>query len=138
MSLWKAITTLDPNWLFVDQDALDTANQVAKRQSQIAFEQSQKGVLDNEKFQALNAEILGVPDRTYLDAFNDPDQSPAAGFVAGAREGLNKEAGLVNDALNGAAGLVWKAIPWWVWIGGLVALFFYFGGGVLVRRKLTH
>src|SRR5882724_10626314 len=48
-------------------------------------------------------------------------------FVEGAKEGLNAEADLVAGTLNGTLGLIWRALPWWIWLAGLVALFFYFG-----------
>lgn len=74
----------------------------------------------------------------------DQNAAAAAGFVEGAQEGLNnvlQAPGKVVGAVGSGAGtLLWgvlKNIPWWVWLGGLGALFVWLGGLELIRGSLA-
>ena len=58
-----------------------------------------------------------------------------ADFQAGLKEGVNnvldapgKVVGAVGDATSQLGWGILKNIPWWVWIGGAIALFIYLGG----------
>ena len=52
-------------------------------------------------------------------------------------ESADAAAGGIKRTLNGVGGFVWGSLPWWVIVGGLVALFVYLGGGVWIRGLLT-
>ena len=40
--------------------------------------------------------------------------------------------------LNGMGATIWRALPWWVWLGAGVALFLYLGGGVWLRAAIKR
>jgi len=56
-------------------------------------------------------------------------------------EGIPKYAGRITGDVLGAVlsgtgsglGAIFGSVPWWVWIGGALALFFYLGGGKAVE-----
>lgn len=60
-------------------------------------------------------------DETFTTAVKDNAASMASG---------------VKSGLNAVAGTVWSAIPWWLIIVGLVALFIYLGGGMVLRSRI--
>ena len=47
--------------------------------------------------------------------------------------------GAVTRGVSGGVGSIGKGIfgnlPWWVWVGGAAALFFYFGGGQVLKHQ---
>jgi hypothetical protein len=65
-------------------------------------------------------------------------------------EGIPKYAGRITGDVLGAVlsgtgsglGAIFGSVPWWVWIGGALALFFYLGGGKAVefqaRRRIAR
>lgn len=71
--------------------------------------------------------------------------SVTAEAQAGLQEGLDNvlsAPGKVVDAVvgQGAGKVLWgivKAIPWWVWIGGGIALFIWMGGLALLRGRFA-
>lgn len=65
--------------------------------------------------------------------------------IAGAKEGLNnalnapgKLVGLAGSGASTLLGGILKNIPWWVYAGGLVALFVWMGGLELLRGRLAR
>lgn len=56
---------------------------------------------------------------------------------AAAAEGFNEGVSNVRGTLGSILSLPFKLIPWQGYLIGAAVLFFYFGGGVLVRRKIT-
>ena len=61
-----------------------------------------------------------------------------AQIAHGLKEGADNITGAVKGTLNTAGGLVWNSIPWWVWIVGAAALFFWMGGGALLKGRLAR
>lgn len=57
-------------------------------------------------------------------------------FVDSVKENADAMAGGVKGALNGVAGTLWKAFPWWLWLVAAAALFIYLGGGVVIRSRI--
>jgi hypothetical protein len=65
--------------------------------------------------------------------------------AAGAAEGLNnvltapgKAVGLIGSGANTLLGGILKNIPWWVYLGGAVALFIWMGGLELLKGRLRR
>lgn len=80
----------------------------------------------------------------FTQQIDGQDQAAADGFVEGAKEGLQnvldapgKVVGAVGDASSSMLWGIVKNIPWWVWVGGAVALFVWLGGLMLIRGKLA-
>ncbi len=72
------------------------------------------------------------------------DAAAAAGFVEGAKEGLQnvlEAPGKAVDAVGGGlttlVGGILKGVPWWLWLVAGAALFFYMGGATLLRGRLA-
>lgn len=66
-------------------------------------------------------------------------------FIAGAQAGLQnvlqapgQVVGLAGSGLTTIVGGILKAIPWWIYLGGLVALFVWMGGLELLRGRLAR
>lgn len=75
---------------------------------------------------------------------NDVLASVDAEAAAGAKEGLNnvltapgKVVGAVGGGASTLLGGILKNIPWWVYLGGLAALFVWMGGLSLLRGRLA-
>lgn len=63
-----------------------------------------------------------------------------AAFQEGLNDGANNVTGFVSGAFNfigKALGAVLLGIPIWVWLIAGAGVFFYLGGGVWLRRKIT-
>lgn len=60
----------------------------------------------------------------------------------GALEGLDAMQRGVKDTLSGAAGFSLRAVfgfvPWWLWLLAGAGLFFYLGGGGIIRRQIAR
>lgn len=57
--------------------------------------------------------------------------------VEGAKEGLQAIPDTIRGGLNSVAGWTWRAIPWWVFVAGIVALLVYMGGWVRLKNILV-
>jgi multidrug efflux pump subunit AcrA (membrane-fusion protein) len=66
----------------------------------------------------------------------DQDAAAAAGFIEGAREGLDNVTGAVNRTLAGTVNAVFSSIPWQIWALGAVALFVWMGGHLWLKNIL--
>lgn len=103
-------------------------------------EQARSDELDRQR-QALNAsqrekrgeewyqQTLANDAKSKLDV--DAELNKA--FGEGIDEGVSNIRGTLGSIIN----LPFKLIPWQAYVIGAVVLFFYFGGGVLLRRKIT-
>lgn len=61
-----------------------------------------------------------------------------AGGVPDATEKVATEvADYARKKANGAALLVFRAVPWWVWLAAALGLFGYFGGFAWLKRALA-
>jgi len=60
--------------------------------------------------------------------------------VDGAKEGLQNLVNTVGDAAQGVTNWsfksLFKIVPWQVWVAVPIILFFYLGGGVILKRYL--
>ena len=71
---------------------------------------------------------------------SDQNEAAAQGFMEGLKEGWQnvleapgKGLGAVFSAMGTLLGTILKNIPIWAYLVGGVVLFFYFGGGMLIR-----
>lgn len=55
------------------------------------------------------------------------------------KDSVDATASGISKATNWTAssllGFIWKAVPWWLWVGAAIAAFFYFGGGIILRAE---
>jgi hypothetical protein len=58
-------------------------------------------------------------------------------FNRGAAEGYSNVTGAISTGLNAPFRFLWDAVPKWLWLVALLALFLYLGGGVVIRRKVA-
>ena len=65
------------------------------------------------------------------------EEQVSESFNEGLSEGYENVTGTIRSGINWPLKFLWDALPWWVWLGGLGAVFWYLGGGVWIRRKLT-
>jgi hypothetical protein len=122
-------------------------------------EQRQQEELDR-KLAESNRDLLnrGVWTQAQYDQAEQDRQAGAAGDLqgevfdaarAGAIEGAESELGLVKNVTGAAADAVYgtvdfagrtvfRAIPWWVFFVGAIALFFWAGGGVWLKGRLAR
>lgn len=121
------------SYLFVDSDVLDAQRANERYQKQRILEKQQAGQISTQKAAQLTADA--TPD--YESYFNNPETSVTGGFVEGAKEGLAAEQKFVKSSLTNVTGGILGFIPWWVWIVGGIALFFYMGGGKMLKGALA-
>jgi hypothetical protein len=90
------------------------------------------GYITPEQAQANIANIASQKE----DVSGDLNQA----FGEGLKEGYDAETGGIKKTLAFPFKFIWDALPWQIWLGGLVALFVYMGGwvwikGILLRKK---
>lgn len=114
--------------LDAEQQRNDTLNAQQAAENQRSLD---AGIYDSRTFAIAEAQRLSSdhPDVTgeVADAFNASIQSTVSGA-----------AGAVNGTLKLPFQFLFKALPWQVWVLGAVLLFFYLGGGVLLRGILAR
>lgn len=120
-----------------------TYNQIASTQGTAAADAAYQTVKDDFANQGsvAGASIIPAAAGGAFEIFYDPAQAAkdikdqASALGGGVGTGL---AGFLNTFFGGlfnfVAGIL-KKIPWWVWIGVAVGLFFYFGGWKYLKRK---
>jgi hypothetical protein len=131
MSLWGKVG----KWLWgIDVDA--EAERSKRLDEQIAQQNARaytEGKWDLETYQAAEARREAMKVNPNYDPNLWPD------FWAGAQEGAaqmaDTAAGAVRGTLNTAAGWFGRAIPWWVWLAGLIYLAWWMGW--LKRLRLS-
>lgn len=116
--------------------------------------------LDEERAR-LEAVIAAQNDATYNRILLQRGQSAANDYVAqvaenyaaqdnrpageqvteaaqqGLAEGYGNVTGAIRSTIAAPFRFVWDSVPWWIWVMGLVGLFFYFGGSSVVRRRVS-
>lgn len=106
--------------------------------------------LDQARVRALNDGVITEQQSQNLQDYaantnNDSEaQAAGQGFVEGAKEGLNnvldapgKLVGGVGSGASQVLGGILKNIPWWVYVGAVVAAFFYLGGLAILKGRLA-
>ena len=120
MGFWSLITGEDLEEAKRQSDAADAWNLARNKE-----------LLDEGKLTQENYDISR--EQITASALPDPAAEVSAAFDEGFQDGV--------DNVRGAAGsilaLPFRLIPPIAWVLIAVGLFFYFGGGVLVRRKVT-
>jgi hypothetical protein len=137
MSLWNSFVSWVSGHDAANQaagDAADAANQ------QINQQLLEQGLLTQAQYDQTVQDFQQGNASTGTD---NPQQAIAGEFNAGLQEGvqnvLNAPGKVVGAVGQGAGQVLWgivKAIPWWVWIGGLAALFVWMGGLELLGDQL--
>lgn len=123
MSFWGKVG----KWLWgIDVDA--EAERSKRLDAQIAEQNARalaEGKWDPETYMAAEYRREAMRD--------NPEYSPDLwpDFWAGAAEGASRmadtTAGTIRSALNNTAGWIIRAVPWWVWLLGLVYLAWMLG-----------
>lgn len=117
-------------WSFVTGEDLESAkaqSDAADRQlAELNRKKLENGSWDLQTYQTAQAQLDA-------SALTDPQNEVKEAFKEGFEEGVDNVRGSIGDILA----LPFRLIPpiGWLLIG--VGLFFYFGGGVLVRKKVT-
>ena len=118
----------------VDADNAARAAEADAIRAKLNQQKFERGEWTAQQFQAVQAQWAA-------SQFSPNDQMYEAAYE-GLKEGADNITGAVTGAvkgtLNTAGELVWKSIPWWVWIVGAAALFFYMGGGALLKGRLAR
>lgn len=127
---WIGANGMSQEELQAQSDALD-AQRGQLNQSTYARIQSQQGQAAADRWLGqVNANEAAASVGTVEEQIN-------ADFNAGLSDGYNNVTGAIRTGLNWPLKFIWDALPWWVWVGGAGALFWYLGGAVWIRRKLT-
>ena len=145
-SAWKSLTSGNFenafNYLFIPQDVEDQSTEVDSRWEKFLQGQVAAGKETSEQA-ARTLQNIDSTDVATGAVFTNPDLSPWNGFQQGFQEGLNNEADLVKGTLNTVAGkgveAIWRAIPWWVWVGaGIYGLWWIGLLGPLIRSTVRR
>jgi len=136
---------------FLGYSPAQLQSQGAQLDAQLAAMNEQaraKGTIDDATYNK-TVEHLAAQIRATHDIPADINAGYVEGVLAGYRndlavlEGIPKYAGKITGDVLGAVlsgtgsglGSILGAIPWWVWLGGALALFFYLGGGKAVEYQ---
>ena len=126
--------TESPGWfarfMGVDADNAARAAEADATRARLNAEKFERGEWNAQQYQAVQANWAA-------SQFSPNDQMYEAAYD-GLKEGADNITGAVKGPLNTAGGLVWNSIPWWVWIVGAAALFFWMGGGALLKGRLAR
>lgn len=108
------------DYLFLPSGAWETNKEVAAAQEKIVQRQYQEGLIDRDKQASLLQEIGGT---TTFDAyFADPENRPTTAFWGSIKENFVKIPEWINSTLGGTINSIFRAIPWQLWVIGLIAL----------------
>jgi hypothetical protein len=137
MGLWSSLVS----WVSGE----DTANEAAGNAADVANQAINQKLLEQGLLTQAQYDST-VQDFAQGNADTgtaNPQAAITGEFDAGLAQGANnilsapgKVVGAVGDASGSLLWGILKAIPWWVWIGGLVALFVWMGGLALLRGQL--
>jgi hypothetical protein len=145
-SAWKSLTSGNLenafNYLFIPQDVEDQSTAIDSRWEQFLQQQVATGKETQEQA-ARTLQNIDSTDVATGAVFTNPDLSPWNGFQQGLQEGLDNESNLVKKTLNTVAGTgisaIWKALPWWVWVGaGIYGLWWIGLLGPIVRSAVRR
>jgi hypothetical protein len=84
------------------------------------------GAFTNDYERRANAPLFGYrsDDQGKNQAVTSAYSEVGAAAVQGAKEGLSNivdgTADVISTTLNGTGGFIFKAIPWWVWVGAVL------------------
>lgn len=120
MGFWALITGEDLEEAKRQSDAADAWNLARNKE-----------LLDEGKLSAENYKIS--EQQINSSRLEDPGTAVGIAFQEGLDEGVDN----VRGGLGSIIAFPFRLIPPIAWVLLAVGLFFYFGGGVLVRRKLT-
>lgn len=67
----------------------------------------------------------------YAGHIKDAGEQVNQAFADGARQGFDNVTGLIKDGINApvkwSLKFIWQSLPWWVWLGLIAAVLWYFG-----------
>jgi len=133
VSLWSTITGTTPQ---ADQQAQLDAKKVAYDAA--LQRRIDEGTITNDQVSAARDYENGL-------TLEDTEAGAAEGFTEGLAEGWQNvltAPGRAVGAVGGSAGTVlWgilKNIPWWAYLIGVIAAFFYLGGSLAMLRRLVR
>lgn len=101
------------------------------------------GAFVNDYERRANAPLFGYrsDDQGKNQAVTSAYAEVGSAAVEGAKEGLGNlvdgTASVISSTLNGTGGFIFKAIPWWVWVGAAVYGLVQLGALNRVRRLLS-
>lgn len=131
MSWWPSFLTGGIDVAAEEQRAADLDKQLAALNADALA----RGVWTQEQYNA--AEVNRAASTGDLDYSSQVLAAFGEGAVEGLQAELNYSAAGVKRALNLPASWLWKALPWWVWVGGLGVLVWYLGGFTWLRGALA-
>ncbi len=120
MGLWSFITGEDLEEAKRQSDAADAWNLARNK------ELLEEGKLTQENYDISREQINA-------SRLEDPGAQVSAAFDEGFQDGVDN----IRDAAGNVIALPFRLIPPIAWVLLAVGLFFYFGGGVLLRSKIT-
>jgi hypothetical protein len=129
-------TGQSPEELKAESDALDeqTRRLNAAKAEQLARERSQAEADEWMRQVQLNQER---PESAYnLDVRGELNAAAQEGLDEGKRNITGFFSG-VFDLAGSVIGPILKAIPWWLWLGAGVFVFWQFGGAIWLRSKVA-
>jgi hypothetical protein len=133
MGLWSAIKSVGKgefkegaNFLFMDEDAIATTNEVSNAQEALVKERHEKGLISDAKAGAYLSEIQRNAYPYLFDEYGGPSDA----FTESIKTDLtvtwpNKIRDVIDGTVGGASKFLLRAIPWYIWIILLIALAIY-------------
>ena len=127
-------------WLYYKfsgtQAAVDKGAQLDAQLAAVNAQNAANGVYTPEAYQQVLTDQQSAK-------FGDEQATMEQEAIAGANDGLDRVTALPGQVSNGifdifgkTLGGMLKSVPWWVWLLGIVAVFFYLGGAVILRSLI--
>jgi len=107
------------NGWFLDEEELAKGDAADKANAEINRRLYEEGKMSPEDY-ALSQEQLGNLSSERM--LSDPLISPGGGFEQSLNDSLDSVRGGINGVAAGTLAALWRAIPWWVWLGGAAYL----------------
>lgn len=111
--------------LFGVSDEQARSDELDRQLEELNRRQLEEGKLNQEQFDDRQTRIDA--GRLYVDAE----------LNAAAKEGFNEGVDNIRSTAGSIINFPFRLIPWQAYAIAAVVAFFYFGGGVLIRRKVT-
>jgi hypothetical protein len=122
MGLFSAIKRGSVDYLFIDEEDIETQEQVNAAQLANLERQRLENKVDEKEFAELSGQ---VKSNTFDEALKDPANRPVTAFTESLTENYDKLLTGVRNTVGGvtkfAAGTLFKILPWWLWVIILVA-----------------